>query len=214
MKVIILAGGHSSRMGSPKHLLRLPDGPLYAHLIRILHQALPDSKNIYFSVADRSELDAVLRKGVISLPFPSTANPTPIKLSLLRDDQGQDIGPAAGLLAARRADPEATWLVVACDYPLLQASAVRQLVKRYKAPATCFKNADGFGEPLLGIWSPQALRTLEENVQNGRSGPNYTLKQLNSTLIAPAREDWLTNANTPQEWDAAKARYAQAQSKE
>jgi molybdopterin-guanine dinucleotide biosynthesis protein A len=122
------------------------------------------------------------------------------------------MGPAAGLLAAHCSDPIATWLVIACDYPLLQAAAVHQLVESYEAPATCFKNADGFSEPLLGIWSPQALGTLDENVSGGRSGPAYTLRRLNSKLIVPMQEQWLTNVNTEAEWEAAKARMKHTQS--
>jgi molybdopterin-guanine dinucleotide biosynthesis protein A len=91
---------------------------------------------------------------------------------------------------------------------------VRQLVESYEVPATCFKNADGFSEPLLGIWSPSALQTLEENVSSGNSGPSHTLRRLSSKLIAPMQEEWLTNVNTKEEWKAAKARMQQDHSKD
>jgi molybdopterin-guanine dinucleotide biosynthesis protein A len=211
MKVLILAGGHSSRMGSPKHLLPLPDGPLYIQLIRILHDALPEAKTVHFSIANRSSLDETLRNGIVHLPSKGYSSPIPLKL--ITDETEDDMGPAAGLLAAHRSDPTATWLVIACDYPLLQAAAVHQLIESYEAPATCFRNADGFSEPLLGIWSPHALQTLDENVSNGRSGPAYTLRRLDSKLIAPVQEEWLTNVNTKQEWESAKPRM-QDQSKD
>jgi molybdopterin-guanine dinucleotide biosynthesis protein A len=205
LKVLILAGGHSSRMGSPKHLLPLPDGPLYIQLIRILHDALPETDTVHISIATRSDLDDTLRSGIIHLSSKNASNSTSLKLELIADDTEQDIGPAAGLLAAHRTDSAATWLVIACDYPLLEGAAVHQLVKSYTAPATCFKNAEGFSEPLLGIWSPQAFQTLSENVSSGRLGPSYTLRRLDSKLIAPMQEEWLTNVNTKEEWDAAKA---------
>lgn len=204
LEVLILAGGHSSRMGSPKHLLSLPSGPLYAQLVRVLHEAVPNIRTMHVSIAARSDLDTSLRDGSVSLPPQGTIPSTSITLKLVMDDAEQDIGPAAGLLAAHHHKPAATWLVLACDYPLIEPDAVRQLIESYETPATCFKNAEGFREPLLGIWSPAALRSLVENVASGRSGPAYTLKRLDSKLITPGQETWLTNVNTKQEWEEAK----------
>jgi molybdopterin-guanine dinucleotide biosynthesis protein A len=171
-----------------------------------LHKALPRTETIHFSIATRSDLDETLRNGIITLSPQNGSTSTSLKLELVVDDTEEDIGPAAGLLAAHHKDPAATWLAVACDYPLLQETAVRQLIENYEAPATCFKNADGFSEPLLGIWNPQALRSLKQNVASGRSGPAYTLRQLNSKLITPLREEWLMNVNTKEEWETAKTR--------
>jgi molybdopterin-guanine dinucleotide biosynthesis protein A len=205
MKVLILAGGYSSRMGSPKHLLPFAGGPLYLQLVRILHGALPNITTHHISLADRSVTDEVLHTGEIQLCSGDDFADKTIALKIVTDAAAQDIGPAAGLLAAHNYDTAATWLVIACDYPLLESTAVEQLVESYEEPATCFRNEEGFGEPLLGIWSPQALRSLKRNVENGRSGPNYTLKHLGSKLIAPTRKEWLINVNTKQEWKAAQA---------
>jgi molybdopterin-guanine dinucleotide biosynthesis protein A len=213
MKVLILAGGHSSRMGSPKHLLPVAGGgPLYLQLVRVLYEALPNITIYHVSLADRSATDENLRCGEVQLSSESSFAGKTIALRTVTDAASQDIGPAAGLLAAHRYDSAATWLVIACDYPLLGAAAVKQLIEGYKAPATCFQNKEGFGEPLLGIWSPEALESLKRNVENGRSGPNYTLKTLGSTLIKPFQEEWLINVNTRPEWEAAQARICGAQS--
>lgn len=204
MNVLILAGGHSSRMGSSKHLLSLSNGPLYKHLIQVLHEVVPAIETMHFSVAERSEIDEDLRKGVVELGSQQHPKPKSVKLQLVMDDTTEDVGPAAGLIAAHHTHPATAWLVIACDYPLLEAAAIRQLLDHYEVPATCFKNSEGFSEPLLGIWSSQALRTLEENVNNGRLGPSFTLRQLQAKLITPLREDWLTNVNYKSEWEAAK----------
>jgi molybdopterin-guanine dinucleotide biosynthesis protein A len=212
LKVLILAGGHSSRMGSPKHLLPLADKPLYIHLIDVLHEALPGMTTCHISLAGRSTIDNILRDESAYISSADNSTLTAIKLKIITDDATQDIGPAAGLLAAHNYDEDATWLVIACDYPLLQAAAVSQLINSYKEPVTCFKNGDGFSEPLLGIWSPQALRSLKDNVAIGRLGPSNTLKRLDGNLIVPANEEWLVNVNTKQEWQAAKARMQGPQS--
>lgn len=210
-KVLVLAGGQSSRMGSPKHLLPVPSThqPLYQHIIRVIHVAFPEMHTVYISIADKSPLDDVLRQEAISISTETGARRIGIKL--ISDETTQDVGPAAGLLAAHQYDPNTFWLVVACDFPLLDPEALRQLVEAYKTPVTCFVNREGFSEPLLAMWSQQALQRLRENVRGGRSGPNYTVKQLDGKLIVPLKDDWILNTNTPEEWSTAKSRIKQPQ---
>lgn len=129
-----------------------------------------------------------------------------IGLVKIPDETTQNIGPAAGLLAAHRYYADATWLVVACDFPLLHPAALHQIRDSYEAPVTCFVNTSGFSEPLLAIWSPHALRCLQANVESGRSGPSFTVKQLVSKLIAPTKVDWILDTNTKEEWEVARLR--------
>jgi molybdopterin-guanine dinucleotide biosynthesis protein A len=211
LKILILAGGYSSRMGSPKHLLPLADGPLYLHLIRTLHEAIPSITTHHVSLADRSATDENLHNGNVHISCAPGMAPTTITLETIIDAATVEIGPAAGLLAAHEYDQAATWLVIACDYPLLQAAAVHQLVDSYEEPATCFRNGQGFSEPLLGIWSPQAMKSLRENVASGRAGPRYTLTRLGCKSIEPMRQAWLVNVNTKQEWEAVQDRITEFQ---
>lgn len=81
-----------------------------------------------------------------------------------------DIGPAAGLLAAHAAHPAATLLVLGCDYPLLPPAALQQLILEYEPPLTCFVNVDGFTEPLIAVWSLEALDALAEEAREGGVG--------------------------------------------
>jgi molybdopterin-guanine dinucleotide biosynthesis protein A len=206
LEILILAGGHSSRMGSPKHLLLRADQPLYLHLIQTLHAALPKINTYHISLADRSATDEILRAGKCQISGIHSSAPTTIAINTIVDSVDEDIGPAAGLLAAHSRDPAATWLILACDFPFVEAATVEQLIKDYEEPATCFRNEAGFIEPLLGIWSPQALRNLGENVKAGHSGPSYTLKRLDSKFLVPSHQEWLLNVNTKQEWEEAQDR--------
>ncbi|KAF3002543.1 hypothetical protein E8E13_007462 [Curvularia kusanoi] len=213
-KTLILAGGQSSRMGTPKHLLPLPSTmqPLYQHLIRVVHAAAPETEVIYLSIADSSKLDDTLRSGTYTLS--TNAGPTNIKLVKIPDRSPRDIGPAAGLLAAHRYDPDANWLVVACDFPLLEPAALQQLKMAFEEPVTCFTNKQGFCEPFLAIWSPHALQSLSESVDTGRTGPSYTVKHLGGKVILPKEDEWLLNTNTPEEWNAARTLIKPVQSEE
>lgn len=193
VKPLILAGGKSTRMGTPKHLLRLPDRtPLYQHQINILREIYPAPVTIYISLAKESTLDAFL------------LNPPDEGLEIIFDEESNDTaqsgGPSQGLLSAFASDPTATWLVLAVDYPLMDTRGIAQLRDAYEPPVTCFRNGEGFCEPLVGIWSPDALRVLQE--KGPRSGPTSVVKELNGRQIELKPEDKhiLTNVNSWPEW--------------
>jgi molybdopterin-guanine dinucleotide biosynthesis protein A len=141
-------------MGSPKHLLALPDGPLYLYLTSIVYEALPETTVVYVSIASRSVLDESIRNGIVTISSMDGLVCTVINIEIIMDAEEHDIDLAAGLLVAHQYAPTATWLVIACDYPFLQAARIRQLIEKYEPLATCFKNLEGFSEPLLGICDP------------------------------------------------------------
>lgn len=198
LKPLMLAGGRSTRMKSPKHLLKLPDGtPLYQHQRDILRQACPDAPVVYMSLAQDSPVDEYFLNSALSgihIVYDEEAN-----------DTTQSAGPAQGLLAAHRSDPTATWLVMAVDYPLMSVEAIRQLCRSYIYPVTCFQNDDGFCEPLVGIWSPDALHKLQANVRNGRGSPSAVVRDLGGLQIRCPEygRRWLMNVNTEGEWEEA-----------
>jgi len=104
---------------------------------------------------------------------------------LFDDESLGSIGPAAGLLAAHRAYPAESWLVIACDFPLLERPTLEALLQQHHTASTrneavtCYQHeVDGAPEPLLAVWSAAALERLEANVAAGRTGPCYTVRQL------------------------------------
>ena len=68
-----------------------------------------------------------------------------------------------------------------------------------------FRPCKSFHDPLLGVWGPQALQKLRENVQNGKFGPSWTvldfLQEGKAKLVKPLDERWILGANTPEEWE-------------
>ncbi|PGH07062.1 hypothetical protein AJ80_08075 [Polytolypa hystricis UAMH7299] len=204
LKPILLAGGQSSRMGRPKHLLPFIDGqPLYMHLLKLLKLACPASETIYMSLRDTAQQVEHSPKGSSA----SQKERGNFNIQFIYDGNGDersyqqtDIGPASGLIAAHHHNPTAHWLVVACDFPLLTLQALQQLHTSFEEPVTCFRNRDGYCEPLLGIWGPEALRKLENNVAHGITGPSFTVKELGGAMINAEDEKLLFNANTNEEW--------------
>jgi len=209
---LLLAGGRSTRMGRAKHLLQMPDGrPLYQHQLDLLRAACPEAPVLYVSLARDSLTDPLLRSGDVSAGTPGC------KLEIiydLQDNSEADIsaGPAAGLLAAHHAHPDSTWLVLACDYPLMTSDALVRLRSSYQAPVTCFRNAEGFCEPLVAVWSPVALARLAANHAKVQSGPQSVVRDLGGLMLMPettmaqsgARDAMvLWNVNTEAEWQIA-----------
>lgn len=195
-KPLLVMGGKSTRMGEPKHLLVTPNGEtMLQHSFEMLNELCPASK-VYVSLAQETPIDPFLRskQDVAECIFDVEPNCTVASA-----------GPATGLLAAFRSDPKATWLVMACDYPLLTTDVLRQLCGSYVPPVTCFRNMDRFYEPLIGIWSPTALAVLADNVAAGMDSPTTVIRQLDGLAIAPPQdhEDWLLNVNTRKDWDRA-----------
>lgn len=190
LKLLLLAGGQSTRMGRDKFLLTVFDRPLYVHLLEEMQHAFPTAKSAHLSFHTRHQAEAA--------EIDPKSN-----IRVILDEVSQWLGPAAGLLAAYRLDPTAHWAVVACDYPLMIRSELGRLLDEFREPLTCFRNSDGFVEPLVGIWSPTALSALKINVSKGRLGPSNTFKQLRGTLVAPSSPQSLLNANTEEEWESA-----------
>lgn len=207
---LILAGGRSTRMGSPKHLLRMPDGrPLYQHQLEVLARSCPRTPVIYISLAQDSELDDFLREHATSQLNDTHRTPEQPDVRVVFDLEPngteESAGPASGLLAASAAQPDDTWLVVPCDSPFLDAELLERLRREYEPPVTCYRNGKGFCEPLVGIWSPEALARLAEKAKGGKVGPSFVVRELGGKQIGlPAgAERPLADVNTKEEWEEA-----------
>lgn len=224
LRPLLCIGGQSTRMGARKELLPFPDGrPAFEHAIDTILDAFPRLDTIFVSLRDESQLEGIrfrleTKRYLASLPdephlgadvhqHEISKCPTLEPIPDLREYG--EIGPAAGLLAAHAAHSEVTFLVLGCDYPLLPPTALQQLILEYEPPVTCLLNAEGFSEPLIAIWSPEALEVLKSNVEKGMSGLNRAIKMMKRAngqgvkLVRPLRDEWITGCNTMEEWEEA-----------
>lgn len=183
---LVLTGGKSQRMGSDKAALQWHGREQRYYMADVLSGFC---KGVYLSC--RADQVNDVDPGYQTLP-----------------DTVSGAGPLVGILSAFRARPDAAWLVVACDLPLLDQSTLRFLINNRQANciATTFKSPhDGLPEPLVTIWEPAACPVLESHLTGGFTCPRKALirnEQKVNILIPPAAES-LMNANTPE--DAAKA---------
>ncbi|MBT8186826.1 MAG: NTP transferase domain-containing protein, partial [Croceitalea sp.] len=115
---LVLSGGKSTRMGSDKGLLTYHGIPQRDYAYSLLNE-LCDST--FLSI--RSEQEAEIKKEY--------------KVII---DQDKYRGPLNGILSAHEAHPEAAWLVLACDLPLITKSSLQRLIQERdpKKAATAF----------------------------------------------------------------------------
>ncbi len=183
---LVLAGGRSSRMREDKAALTYRRRPQLELAFGLL---APFVSRAFVSVREDQRGDP-LRAG-----FPQIVD-------------GPDIeGPIAGIMAAQAAYPQAAWLVIACDLPMLDAATLSELIAGRDASrlATAYRSAsDGLPEPLCAIYEPASREAILRFVAGGVSCPRKFLMRHDVALLAPASPQALANANTPEELAAAR----------
>lgn len=176
IKGLVLAGGKSMRMGEDKGLIDYHGAPQREHAARLLSKFCEET---YISASGEIETD-----------FPVVL------------DSFSDLGPYGGILSAFRQDPNAAWLVVATDIPLLDEQVLRQLIsgRNSSKVATCFHNSETqFPEPLITLWEPRAYPRLLHFLSMGYSCPRKALINSDIEELQIGNQEALLNANTPEE---------------
>jgi molybdenum cofactor guanylyltransferase len=185
---LVLAGGRSARMGRDKATLIHPDGrSLVRRCADLLAQAGCESVSI--SLRHDQEIPAGLEG-----------------LNIVRDPAGESLGPMVGMVSGMKQAPAATWLVVACDLPRLDASTLIHLVESL-APEETFlayrSEFDQLPEPLCTLYTPAALPILAEAQAADFRCPRKILIRHECRLLEPVSPRALDNANTPEDWETA-----------
>jgi molybdopterin-guanine dinucleotide biosynthesis protein A len=179
---LVLAGGRSTRMGRDKAAL---------------------------AYGGRSQLETAwaLLEGRVERRFVSVRPDQVDDPARARHPQVVDgpegVGPAAGLLAAQRAHPEAAWLLLACDLPFLDGATLDHLIAARDTGklATAFRSAhDGLPEPLCAVYEPAAAPHFARYVAEGRSCPRKFLITHDVKLVDLPRADALDNINSADEY--------------
>jgi molybdenum cofactor guanylyltransferase len=183
---LVLAGGRSTRMGRDKATLPYGD----------------DTPQLERAVA---LLKRHVAQVFVSVRADQAADPLRSRFAQIKDTH-ENIGPIAGLLAAQSQHPDAAWLVLACDLPLLDDLSLAHLVARRDAArsATAYRSShDGLPEPLCAIYEPRSRETLSEWVAAGKQCPRKFLGSTDTVLLDEPNPRALDNVNTPKEYGAA-----------
>ncbi len=184
---LVLAGGKSTRMGQDKHLLE--------------YHGQPQAQLLY------ALLQSYCEKTFMSLRADQHDDSHRNYQTIL--DQDNYRGPFNGLLSAHASYPEAAWLVLACDLPLINTDTISTLIKARDPLALGTAMAtrkSNLPEPLVAIWEPAGLQTAITYLETAESScPRKFLINHNCKLVYPEQDQELLNANNPEEFREALA---------
>jgi len=178
VKGLILAGGRSTRMGEDKAAIKYHN----INQVDFLQEKFK-SNGIEPYVSCREDQRDLYSDNVIQDVF-------------------LDMGPFGAILSAFKKFPDAAWIVVACDLPLLTEDHINLLLKNRDQSkiATCFYNPEtGWPDPLLTLWEPKSYSRLLEFMSLGYNCPRKVLINSDVNLIQSEDASFLANANNPSE---------------
>ncbi|MCM8569261.1 NTP transferase domain-containing protein [Gramella jeungdoensis] len=183
---LVLAGGKSSRMGTDKGILKYHGKPQRDHLYEMLQEVCDE---VFLSVRSDQE-DEIPEK------FRTIA------------DMNEVRGPQNGMQSAHKTHPEAAWLIVATDLPLLNKDALLKLIvereKEKVATAYAVSGSD-LPEPLCAIWEPRSFDLAKEFIsETGNTCPRKFLINSDIKIIHPDDDAVLMNANDEDDYKEVK----------
>jgi len=155
VEAFILAGGASSRFGSPKVLMQIGGRPVIDMIAAAVREGLPTA-----NVRLVASSDTQILPGVFALPIVTDLYP------------GR--GPLSGLHAGLAYAASEWVLALACDYPYLTGELLSRLwsMRRDDVDAVVPMQADGWLQPLCAFYRRAAcLPTVEEMVRSNHPTP-------------------------------------------
>jgi len=179
---ILLAGGKSSRYGSPKAFAKL-DGKMfyeiaYEHLKKICDHVI-----------------IVTRKEFIE-KFPKDYH-------VITDlDAFSGCGPLAGIYSAMTAAEADHYVVLPCDMPLLNHFILQQLLNRHVKDVAVVVS-EGYLQPLVSVWDRKVKSIARIFLESGQFKMTSLLDHLNvvpvdGNILAPSSYVFM-NINTLEE---------------
>lgn len=179
---LVLAGGQSLRMGKDKGQITYHGQPQSIYLYNLVRKLCG---NTYLSIRED-------QKDLYADTLPTIT------------DRNVYRGPFNGILSAHEFDPEASWLVVACDLPLMDLSGLRSLIAerdtRKDATAMATRKT-GLPEPLAAIWEAGTLEKVPSYLENTESScPRKYLLNSDIKLVFPTDDTILLNSNSEEDY--------------
>jgi len=177
---LVLAGGKSTRMGKDKSRMDWHGREQRYYLADLV---TPFCAAVFISIREEQRPDIADGYRIIT-------------------DSVEERGPYAAILSAFAQKPDAAWLVVACDLPLLDEATLSYLVQHRNPEymATTFESPhDGLPEPLVTIWEPGSREILLSLWEEGLRCPRKALLRNKVNILTAPNPPALKNVNTPEQ---------------
>ena len=181
----VLMGGTSRRMGLQKELLDVGGRTMLAHISEMVQS----TQFTGVALGPKVPLNGHEMHGLQRI-----------------SDRAKSEGPLGGILGGFDKEPEAVWLILPCDHPLLSTDAVDWLWKQADPTATAtIPMLENRLVPTLAVYRPRSLRWLEDAAAAQEFSLLKILKSMPHMQVAHVPKDLhdaFRSANTPAEWEA------------
>ena len=190
---IVLCGGKSTRMGTPKAGLPFGAETMLQRIVRLLGTVV--SPIVVVAARDQS------------LPQ------LPPDVSIARDER-EARGPLEGIRAGLSALPESidAAYITSCDVPLLVPGFVERMIDLIGDHDIAVMEVDGFPHPLSAIYRRTTLPHIESLLDEDRLRPVFLFEAVRTRRVKPEEMTGvdpelrtLRNLNTPEDYRAALA---------
>jgi molybdenum cofactor guanylyltransferase len=164
---IVLCGGRSTRMGSPKGLLPFGNETMLQRVVRLL---------------------ATVVSPIVVVAAPGQLLPDlPPDVIVTRDEQ-EGRGPLEGLRAGLKALPGSIdcAYVTSCDVPLLVPGFVRRMLDLLSDHDIAVMEIDGFPHPLSAVYRRATLPHVEGLLAHDRLRPVFLFEAVRTRRVQPA----------------------------
>ena len=164
---IVLCGGKSSRMGSPKALLPFGAETMLQRVVRLLGTIVSP---VVVVAAPQQQLPAL-----------------PVAVTVARDER-EDRGPLEGLRAGLKALPSAVDVayVTSCDVPLLVPGFVQRMIELLDEHDIAVMEIDGFPHPLSAVYRCSTLPHIDTLLAADRLRPVFLFEAVRTRRVKPA----------------------------
>jgi len=191
---LVVCGGQSTRMGFDKGFLIYHRKPQCYHLADLL---LQDPNPLCFKafISCNDKQTALISKDYNVLPDHPAY---------------QNSGPIASVLTAFATHPNASFLVVGCDYPFIEKNDLMVFLESIQEDslAAAFYNDDNKFEPLLAWYSRNAGLSLQTFYENGGKSLQHFLHVNSAEKYRPDNQNIMTSIDTPEAFASAKVTLA------
>ena len=193
---IIALGGKSERMGTDKSMLQYHGKAQWLYVFDLLSNLC----DVVVVSCNRSQ----------ESNFPSG-------ISVLIDaPEFENNGPIAALLTATKKFPNASFLLIGCDYPFLKLDDLKLLVQSRNESVNglaFYNEAVEVYEPLLAIYEQPVLNKLQANFAAGKLSLQHFLIEINALKIIPNNKTSIRSIDTKNELLNAKEKLRKLNSK-
>lgn len=190
---VVLCGGKSTRMGSPKALLPFGSETMLQRVVRLLGAVVSPLVVVAAPAQDLPRL--------------------PTSVIVTRDER-EGRGPLEGLRAGLKALPETVdaAYVTSCDVPLLVPGFVERMIDLLADHEIAVMEIGGFTHPLSAVYRRRTLPHVEALLAADRLRPAFLFEAVKTRRVQPSEMAvvdpqllTLRNLNTPEDYEEALA---------